>query len=150
MQPRMKQPALVVPEAMHALQALGELTRRSKVPARTRELIHLRASQINGCSFCVDMHSRDLKKGGETAERLWAVAAWRESPLFTDAERAVLALTEALTRIADQPDPVSDPIWSEAARHYDEAALAAIVLEIAGINLWNRLNVATRQMAAPR
>jgi AhpD family alkylhydroperoxidase len=97
----------------------------------------LRASQINGCSFCVDTHARDLKKGGETDERLFAVGAWRESPYFTDAERAALALTEAATRLSDQADPVPDEIWEEAARHYNEAALATLVINIALINFYN-------------
>ena len=93
------------------------------------------------------MHARDLKKGGETDERLWTVAAWREAPFFTDAERAALALTEAATRIADRADPVPDEIWEQAKRHYDEKALAVLVMHIAMINFWNRLNVTTRQLA---
>jgi alkylhydroperoxidase family enzyme len=93
------------------------------------------------------MHSRDLKKAGETDERLFAVAAWREAPYFTDAERAALALTEAATRLSDRADPVPDEIWDEAARHYDEPALAALIIAIANINVWNRLNVTTRQVA---
>jgi AhpD family alkylhydroperoxidase len=109
--------------------------------------MNLRASQINGCGVCVNMHPRLAKKAGETDDRLFAVAAWRETPYFTDAERAALALTEATTRISDRPDPVPDEIWDEAARHYDEATLAAIVIAIASINVWNRLNVATRQVA---
>ena len=109
---------------------------------------HLRASQINGCSVCVDMHPRMLKKAGETDERLFAVAAWRDAPYFSDAERAALALTEAVTRLSDRADPVPDEIWDEAARHYDEKALAALVIEIALINVWNRFNVTTRQVAS--
>jgi alkylhydroperoxidase family enzyme len=93
------------------------------------------------------MHSRALKKEEETDERLFTVAAWRDAPFFTDAERAALALTEAVTRLSDRPDPVPDDIWDEAARHYDEQALAALVIEIVSINAWNRLNVATRQIA---
>jgi alkylhydroperoxidase family enzyme len=93
------------------------------------------------------MHPRIARKDGETDERLFTVAAWRDAPYFTDAERAALALTEALTRISDQPDPVTDAIWDEAARHYDEAALGALVLSISLINVWNRLNVATRQVS---
>ena len=117
------------------------------VPHVTRKLVHLRASQINGCSVCVDMHARELKKAGETDERIFAVAAWRETPYFTDAERAALALTEAVTRLSDRPDPVPDEVWDEAARHYDEPALAALIIPIALINVWNRLNAATRQVA---
>jgi AhpD family alkylhydroperoxidase len=143
----MKNPAMLVPDAMKALQALAASTRKSGVPERTLELVNLRASQINGCSACVDMHPRIAKKAGETDERLFAVAAWRESPYFTDAERAALALTEALTRVSDRSDPVSDKVWTEAARNYDEPALAALVIAIANINVWNRLNVAVRQPA---
>jgi AhpD family alkylhydroperoxidase len=147
MQARMSNPAMIVPEAMKALQALGAAAEKGGVPAGTIGLIQLRASQINGCSVCVDMHCRILKKAGETDERLFAVAAWRDAPYFTDAERAALALTEAVTRLSDRPDPVPDPVWNEAARHYDEPALAALNLAIAAINVWNRLNVATRQVA---
>jgi AhpD family alkylhydroperoxidase len=114
---------------------------------RTLKLVHLRASQINGCSFCVEMHARDLRKAGETDERLFAVAAWREAPYFTEAERAALALTEAATRLSDRADPVPDEIWEEAARHYDESALAALIVSIGLINFWNRVNVTTRQVA---
>jgi AhpD family alkylhydroperoxidase len=146
MQARMKNPAMIVPEAMQALQALGASAEKG-LPAKTRELVHLRASQINGCGMCLDMHAKMLKKDGETDERLFTVAAWRDAPYFTDAERAALALTEAVTRLADRPDPVPDDIWKEAARHYDEPALAALLLSIASINVWNRLNVATRQVA---
>jgi len=147
MQARMKHPAMVVPEAMQALQALGTSVEKGGVPRRTLELVHLRASQINGCSVCVDGHPRIARKAGETDERLFAVAAWRDAPYFTDAERAALALTEAVTRLSDRADPVPDEIWEEAARHHDEPALAALVLAIANINVWNRLNVATRQRA---
>src|SRR5262245_35539574 len=146
MQARMKQPAFVVPGAMDALQALGAAVEKSGLPRRTLELIHLRASQINGCSVCVDMHPRIARKAGETEERLLAVAAWRDTPYFSDGERAALALTEALTRLSDKEDAVPDAIWDEAARHYDEPRLAALVLTIANINVWNRLNVATRQV----
>src|SRR5438445_11234226 len=147
MQARMSNPAMILPDAMNAIQALLKATRKGGVPSATLELVHLRASQINGCSFCVDWGARSAKKAGETDERLFAVAAWREAPYFTDAERAALALAEAVTRPADRPDPVPDAIWDEAARHYDEPALAALILAIASINVWNRLNVATRQVA---
>ena len=147
MQSRMKNPAMVVPGAFEALQALGKCSENGGLPARTRELVHLRASQINGCSVCLDLHHRFLKKSGDTDERIYTVAAWRDTPYFTDAERAALALTEAVTRLADRPDPVPDEIWNEAARHYDEKGLAALLLAIASINVWNRLNVSTRQVA---
>jgi AhpD family alkylhydroperoxidase len=128
------------------MQALAA-TAMEGVPERTLELVHLRASQINGCALCLDMHARDLKKGGESDERLWTVAAWREAPFFTDAERAALALTEAATRIADRADPVPDEIWEEATKHYDEKQLAVLVMHIGMINFWNRLNVTTKQLA---
>ena len=147
MQARMNNPVVIVPDAMKALFALHESAKKGGVPARTLALIELRASQINGCSVCVDMHSRDLRKMGETDDRLFAVAAWRDAPYFTDAERAALALTEALTRISDRPDPVPDDIWEEATRNYEETALAGLIIAIANINVWNRLNIATRQVA---
>ena len=147
MQARISNPAMIVPEAMQALQALGKFAEKGGVPSRTLGLVHLRASQINGCSVCVDMHPRLLKRDGETDERLFAVAAWRDAPYFTEAERAALALTEAVTRLSDRPDPVPDEIWEEAARHYDEQALVSLLLAIATVNVWNRLNVATRQVA---
>ncbi len=147
MQARMSHPAFVVPDAMQALQSLGKAVQNAGVPPKTLELVNLRASQINGCSVCVDGHPRLAKKLGETDERLFAVAAWRESPYFTEAERGALALTEAVTRLSDRTDPVPDETWAEAARHYDEPALAALILSIANINVWNRLNVAIRQPA---
>jgi AhpD family alkylhydroperoxidase len=144
MQARMNHPVMVVPDAMKALQSLGELTKHG-LSEKLLELVHLRASQINGCSVCVDMHPKLAKKAGETDERLFAVAAWRDTPYFTESERAALALTEALTRISDRADPVPDAIWNEADKHFDEQELAALVLAIANINVWNRLNVAVRQ-----
>lgn len=136
-----------VPEALEALLALGKASQLGDVPHSTHLLVHLRASQINGCSFCVEMHSRELKDAGEPDERIFALAAWREAPYFSDSERAALALAEAATRLSDRPDPVPDDVWDEAARHYDERALASLVLSIALINTWNRLNVTTRQPA---
>jgi AhpD family alkylhydroperoxidase len=146
MQARMGNPAMIIPEAMKALVALSA-SAQGRVPSQTLDLVYLRASQINGCSVCVELHSRDLRKAGETDQRLFAVAAWRDAPYFTDAERAALALTEAATRLSDRADPVPDEIYDEAARHYDEPALAALILAIASINVWNRLNVTTRQVA---
>src|SRR5689334_2328730 len=147
MQARMKNPVMILPDAMQALRALNTCTEDCGVPARTLGLVHLRASQINGCSVCVDMHPRMMKKEGETDQRLFAVAAWRDTPYFTDAERAALALTEAVTRLSDRPDPVPDEVWNEAKRHYDERGLAALVLAITVTNVWNRINVSTRQVA---
>lgn len=147
MQARMSNPATVLPDAMTAIQALDRSTRNGSVPKTTLDLMHLRASQINGCSVCVDSGTKHPLKAGETAERLAAVAAWRHAPYFTDAERAALALTEAVTRLADRPDPVPDDVWRQAAEHYDEPQLAALLLSIATTNVFNRLNVATAQVA---
>ncbi len=146
MQPRIENPAMSVPGAMEALQKLGAAARRAGVPATTLYLIEVRASQINGCSVCLDMHSRELKALGEPDERVFMVGAWREAPYFSDAERAALALTEAATRLADNSNPIPDKVWEEAARHYNESQLAGLVLAIAGINAWNRINAATRQI----
>jgi len=150
MQARMKNPALVLPDAMQALFALNKATEKDGLPYVTTKLVHLRASQINGCSVCVDMHSRELKKADQKDERIFAVAAWRDTPYFTDAERAALALTEAVTRLSDKADPVPDDIYNEAARHYDETALAALIVSIGLINIWNRFNATVRQMAGAR
>ncbi|TML07218.1 MAG: carboxymuconolactone decarboxylase family protein [Actinobacteria bacterium] len=147
MQARMSHPVMTVPGAMQALIALAASAKQAGVPPRTLELVHLRASQINGCSVCVHMHARDLKKAGETEERVFSVAAWRDTPYFTDAERAALALAEAVTRLSDRPDPVPDDIWDEAARHYDDLSLSALLISIASVNVWNRLNAATKQLA---
>ncbi len=147
MQSRIQNIATIVPEALQAMLALGSSAQKGGVPSTTLELIHLRASQINGCSLCVDLHRQFAKRGGETEDRLFSVAAWRETPYFTDAERAALALTEAATRLSDRPDPVPDEVWDEAAKYYNEAALASLVISIATINAWNRLNVTTRQIA---
>ena len=146
MEARMKNPAIV----LDAMQAIGGLTKAmgsGGVPQETLELVHLRASQINGCSVCVHGGATSAKKAGVSEERLWGLAAWRESPFFTDAERAALALAEAATRLADRPDPVPDEIWDEAAAHFDEQGLAAVVLTIATTNFFNRLNVTTKAPA---
>jgi AhpD family alkylhydroperoxidase len=147
MESRMKNPAIMVPEVMKALQGLAATTELCGVPAKTMGLVHLRASQINGCSLCVGLHARHMMKADETMERMLAVSAWRDAPYFTDAERAALALTEAVTRLADREDPVPDAVWDEAKRHYDERTLGGLLVGIATINVWNRLNVATRQIA---
>ena len=147
MQARMKNPAEVLPAAMEALKSLPADAYQGGVPPQTLALVHLRASQINGCSACVDGGVKHAKKAGETDERLFAVSAWREAPYFTDAERAALRLSEAVTRLADSSDPVSDEIWNAAGKHYDERGLAALVLWIATTNLYNRVNVTTRQPA---
>lgn len=146
MKARMSNPATVVPGAMQAIQALAAAAQGGGVSDKTLGLVHLRTSQINGCSLCVDLHRQMAKKHGETEERMFAVAAWREAPCFDDAERAALALAEATTRLADR-DGVPDAVWDEAARHYDEKQLGTLVLMIATVNLFNRLNAATRQIA---
>ena len=128
MQPRIENPALTVPGALAAMQRMAGAVKKAGLPDSTLYLVELRASQINGCSPCADMHSRELKAAGEPDERIFTVAAWRETPYFSDAERAALALTEAATRLADRPDPVPDEVWEEAARHHDEPQLAALVI----------------------
>jgi AhpD family alkylhydroperoxidase len=147
MQPRMTNIAYLYPDALKGLQAVSKAGHTGGVPTSTLELVRIRASQINGCSHCLNMHMRDARKAGETDNRLFTIAGWRDSPYFTEAERAALALTEAATRLSDQNDPVPDAIWNEAAEFYDEKELGSLVLEIAMINLWNRLNVTTRQPA---
>lgn len=144
---RMSNPAWVLPDAFQAIQALQSATEKGGVPSSTLSLIHLRASQINGCNACIDAGICSARGAGEADERLDAVAAWRETPYFTAAERAALALAEAVTRLSDRTDPVPDEIWDEATRHYDEQAMAALLLAIATTSVYNRLNVATRQEA---
>jgi AhpD family alkylhydroperoxidase len=129
------------------IHAAGAVVTGSTLPAPTQELVKIRASQINGCAGCLDMHTKDAAHAGETAVRLNLVAAWREATVFTDAERAALELTEQGTRLADAPGGVSDDAWANAARHYDSEQLGALVCLIALINTYNRLNVITRQPA---
>ena len=147
MQERMGNPALVLPAAMQALNALSKVPTETGLSPKLLELVNLRASQINGCSVCIDGHWRIARKHDETDERLFAVAGWRDAPYYSDAERAALGLAEAITRLSDRADPVPDDIWDEATRHYDGKSLAALVIAIANINVWNRLNIATRQIA---
>ena len=147
MQPRMSNPAMVIPEAWQAILALKTATEQGGVPPATLDLVHLRVSQINGCTFCVDKGTCRAMEAGETDERILAVATWRQAPCFTAAECAALALAESATRISDRADPVPDEVWAAAARHYDERALAALILRIAATNLFNRLFVAIRQEA---
>jgi AhpD family alkylhydroperoxidase len=131
-----------------AMLALESYVNGAGVPQSTLELVRLRVSQINGCAYCVNMHAADAKKAGETDQRLWSVAAWREAPYYTDEERAALALAEAATRIADNPAGVPDDVWSDAADHYDEESLAGLVMAIAAINAWNRISVTVRNTPA--
>ncbi|MEV1327998.1 carboxymuconolactone decarboxylase family protein [Micromonospora costi] len=146
-EPRIANPAGLLPDAVKAVNLLYKAAHSAGVPESVLELVHLRASQINGCSACVDSGARSMRKAGETDERLFTVAVWRETPYFTDAERAALALAEAATRLADKADAVPDDIWAEAARHFGEKELAAIVLWIATTNFFNRINATTRQPA---
>jgi len=135
----MRHPVEILPEALKALNALDRSA--EGLPYVIRKMVQLRASQINGCSFCVEMHSRELKKTGEGDQRVSTVAAWRDAPWFSEAERSALALTEAVTRLADSADPVPDALWNEVAKFHEPPALAALLVQIALINVWNRLNV---------
>jgi AhpD family alkylhydroperoxidase len=147
MHARIDNPALTVPGAMRAFLALGNAAKQADLPAATLQLVELRASQINGCSVCVDVHARELKQAGEPDQRIYMVAAWRDAAYFTAAERAALALTEAATRMADRPNPVPDDVWEQAAAHYDDAQLSALVITIATINAFNRVNAITGQVS---
>ncbi|MFA1546422.1 carboxymuconolactone decarboxylase family protein [Actinomadura chokoriensis] len=147
MQSRMQNPAVVLPGAMGPIQEVFKAVHSGGVDGQILELVHLRVSQINGCSACVDAGAKTSRKAGVSDERLATVAAWREAPYFSDEERAALALAEAATRLADRPDAVSDELWDAAATYFDEKQLAAIVLMIGVTNLFNRLNATTRQIA---
>jgi AhpD family alkylhydroperoxidase len=127
--------------------AAGAVLHDSTLPAATQELVKLRASQINGCGFCTDMHIKDALHAGESQQRLNLVAVWREAKVFTEAERAALELAEQGTRIADAAGGVTDDAWANAAKHYDDEQLAALVAVIALINAYNRMNVIVRQPA---
>jgi AhpD family alkylhydroperoxidase len=129
------------------INSAGKIVSDSTLPATTQELVKIRASQINGCGYCTDMHTKDAAHAGETSVRINLVAAWREATVFTDAERAALELTEQGTRIADAAGGVTDEAWANAAKHYDDEQIAALVGLIALINTYNRLNVITRQPA---
>ncbi|MYV64409.1 carboxymuconolactone decarboxylase family protein [Streptomyces sp. SID2131] len=143
----MTNPAYVLPDAGPAIQGLVKATRQGGVSEEILELVHLRASQINGCGFCVDYGVKNARKAGVSDDKLFAVSAWRESPHFSDEERAALALAEHATRIADSTDAVPDPVWDAAADHFDEKQLASIVLMVSLTNFFNRLNVTVRQPA---
>ena len=147
MQPRATNPFMAVPGAFDAVMTLAKAARRTGLAPATAKMTHLRASQINGCGYCVEMHSREMREAGEPPERIAAVAAWRDAPYFDPAERAALGLTEAVTRMADRPDSVPDALWEDITEHYDEQAVAGLLLEIGVINLWNHVNVPTRQVA---
>jgi len=147
MQARMKNPLMLYPDALKGMLAIDKATESNALPFVTRKLVQLRASQINGCGFCTDMHAKELRKAGEKDERVFAVAAWRDTPYFNDAERAALALAEDATRLADRTEPVSDAVWDNARKHYDEKALGALILQIALINAFNRVNVTIKEVA---
>lgn len=148
-EPRLTNPAAMFPEALEGIQKLLVSVHKGRLPASVLELTHMRVSQINGCSSCIEGTIRHTHKTGEELdERLLMVAAWRHSSEFTEAERAALELAEAMTRLADRADdPVPDETWARVAEHYDDKALGALVLHVALVNLFNRLNVSTRQPA---
>lgn len=127
------------------LNSAGAVLTSGTLPAATQELVKIRASQINGCAGCLDMHTKEAANAGESQLRLNLVATWREATVFTEAERAALELTEQGTRIADSAGGVTDDAWTNAVKHYDEDQLGALVCLIATINAYNRLNVITRQ-----
>lgn len=148
MSARITNPVFLLDGLLPALLRASKATARAgELPETTKLLVHTRVSQINGCSVCVDMHAEELRNLGETDERLFTLAAWRDAPYFTDAERAALDLAEYSTRLADVADPVPDAIWDAAAAQFGDEALAALVAEIALINAWNRINVVTKQVA---
>jgi AhpD family alkylhydroperoxidase len=147
MQARMTHPVYLVPAALEALTAYSRAGEGLGVPAETIEMVNLRASQINGCSVCAVAHATSLRKMGMSDERLFTIAAWRDTPYFSDAERVALELTEQLTRVADRGDPVSEDLWAATRQHYDEQGISALLIAITSINVWNRLNAATHQVA---
>ncbi len=127
----------LAPQINKAMNALETASRKTRIEAPLQELVRARASQLNGCAYCVDMHAADARKGGETEQRLYALPVWRDTPFFTARERAALALTEAATRLTD--GPVSDEVFAAAAEQFDEVELAELIWVIAVINAWNRL-----------
>ncbi len=135
-------------DGLKAMYALEAYLNAGPVPRATLDLLRLRVSQINGCGYCVDMHAREAAEAGVSDRRVHGLAAWRDTPFYSDAERAALALAEAATRIADNPAGVPDDVWAEAAAHYDEESLAVLVMAIGSINTWNRINVTLRNAPA--
>jgi AhpD family alkylhydroperoxidase len=138
--------AAKAPAAYKAMLVLDRAAHQTALPKPLLELVKLRASQINGCVYCVDMHGADAKAGGETDARLFAVAVWRDAPFFTEAERAAFALTEAMTRLSQTDNRVPDEVWKEAAGHFADDLLAQLVMVIVTINAWNRICVTTRMV----
>ncbi|HEY1642772.1 MAG TPA: carboxymuconolactone decarboxylase family protein [Streptosporangiaceae bacterium] len=147
MEARMPNPVALIPGALSSLQALSAAASKSGLAKSTIDLVHLRASQINGCGVCVQMHASDLRTSGQGDDRIFSVAAWRDAPYFTEEERAALELTEYATRLADTSDPVPAEVFDAAAKHFSQEQLASLVLQIAAINAWNRINVVTGQIA---
>ena len=147
MQSRILNPVFLVPDTYKALLALSSSVQKTGLSPRVQELVNMRVSQINGCGACLQFHARELARLGETSDRLLTLAGWRETTYFSPAERAALAFAEAATRLADRSQAVSDEVWAEAARHYSEKELAALVIQVGMINLWNRINVTTGQLA---
>lgn len=147
MQARLTNPAALLPDAVKGINLIYKAAHSAGLAKSTLDLVHLRASQINGCSACVDSGARGMRKAGETDERLFSVAAWRETDYFTEAERAALDLAEHATRLADKADAVPDQVWEAAAKHFGETELASLVLWIATTNFFNRINAVTRQPA---
>ncbi len=146
-EPRMANPAQILPDSFKGIGHLMAAVAKGGVPAATLELVALRASQLNGCSACVQSHLETLQAAGESVDRIVGVGAWGESPYFDEAERAALALTDALTRLADSHDAVSDELWREVTKHHDEKQVSALILQISTINLFNRINVTVRERA---
>ncbi|MBD3943647.1 carboxymuconolactone decarboxylase family protein [Microbacterium sp. NEAU-LLC] len=147
---RMPHPAFLLDGGFDALTGLSKVARSTDLPEELMHLLDLRASQINGCSWCTIEHAKELRADGASEERVFGVAAWRDAPHYTARERAALALTEALTRAADTADAVPDELWAEVSAHFDKRQLSALLLEIGTINVWNRINVAIRQPAGKR
>jgi AhpD family alkylhydroperoxidase len=132
----------LAPHINKAMNALDAASRKTALEAPLPDLVRARASQINGCAYCVDMHSRDAREAGETEQRLYALPVWRETPFFTDRERAALELTEAMTRLADRP--VTDELFARVAAHFSEVELAELMWTITVINAWNRLGATAK------
>jgi alkylhydroperoxidase family enzyme len=150
MQARMQNPATLLPDALEHGQGLAKVAFQSGVDQETLSLVHLRASQINGCSWCVDSDRPGPDTDEKTMQRKWSVSAWREAPYYTDAQRAALELAEAMTRQADKGDVVTDELWTELTAHYDDKQVAGLVFWIATVNFYNRINAAVRQVAGTK
>jgi AhpD family alkylhydroperoxidase len=146
-QPRMANPAQILPQAFKGIGSILAAIDQGGVARTTLELVGIRASQINGCAACVQQHLEAAQAAGETLERIVGVSTWRESPYFNDAERAALALTDALTRMADAEDAVPDELWREVTKHYDEQQVSALIFQVAVMNFFNRINVTVREQA---